>query len=195
MQTNLEQYRYSLLWTIFQMRLNGSNKNATLLKVIIFFLMGLLLWWRNAYEAGTRARIHIWQSLPRPRHRNRDMRHPQKVSLWQYSLDLRMRWRNYKREHDHVHWNLSRFRVPWALSETLPTATRDDLAPGMASRVRMTQSALQKTCAVYVLFAPRRISDRLENVPCRLDLVLVWRSECVSFVFVCLFVFCIFAAN
>ena len=60
----------------------------------------------------------------------------------------------------------------------------------MANRAGMTQSALHNTCAVCVLFS-RRISGRLENGSCRLDLVLVGRSKCVSFgIF-----FCMFAAN
>ena len=65
-----------------------------------------------------------------------------------------------------------------SLSETLPTTTRSDWAPGMANMARMTQSALQNTCVVFVLFSSRRISDHLENGSCRLDLASVGKSEC-----------------
>ena len=40
-----------------------------------------------------------------------------------------------------------------SLSKTLPTTTRSDWNPGLSSRVRITQSALQNACAVYVLFS------------------------------------------
>ena len=68
-----------------------------------------------------------------------------------------------------------------SLSETLLTTTPSDWAPGTANMARMTQSALQNTCVVCVLFSSRRISDRLENGLCRPDLAVDGRSECVSF--------------
>ena len=89
-----------------------------------------------------------------------------------------MWWRNCKAKHDHIHWNLSRFRTLWFSKWNATNG------PGVASRVRlhgMTHSALQNACAVCVLFLSRRILDHLEHGSYRLDLVLVRRSKYVSF--------------
>ena len=118
----------------------------------------------------------------------RDTRRPQKICFFRslYALEelLREKISMYTVTYpDLIHLHF--------LSETLPTNTRSDWAPGMASRARMTQSALQNTCSVCVLFLSRRILYRLENGSCRLDLVFVGWSKCVRF----WSTFSMFAAN
>ena len=152
MQTIQEQGKYSLAWTIFQCAWIEFHKNATLLEV-------MFVYWDHFFSNAKLLRLtlvpHV-KSLPRPCHENCETRHPQRFPCDSFLQIFRC-------DGGIIRGNMSMYTeiCPYlghldSLSETLLTTTRNDWSLGMNSRVRMIQSALQNTGAIYVLFSSRR---------------------------------------